>query len=52
MPKCVRHENFVYMNPGSVSIPKNGSVHGYMTMEDRHFEWKDLDGSVVSEIRL
>ena len=52
IPACNDHGDFIYMNPGSVSIPKNGSVHGYMTMEDRHFEWKDLDGSVVSEIRL
>ena len=33
------------LNPGSVSIPKEGSWHGYMTMEDGLFLWKDLDGT-------
>lgn len=29
-----------YMNPGSVSIPKEGSKHGYMIYHDGTFEWK------------
>jgi len=53
VPKCVEHEHFIYMNPGSVSIPKNGSCHSYMTMEKRLFRWKDLsDGSVYMEYEL
>ena len=36
---------YTYMNPGSVSIPKEGSVHGYMIF-DGAFTWKDLDGEV------
>ena len=32
------------MNPGSVSIPKEGSAHSYMTCEDGLFLWKDLNG--------
>ena len=27
VPKCVAHENYIYMNPGSVSIPKENSYH-------------------------
>ncbi|MBP3385224.1 MAG: phosphodiesterase [Firmicutes bacterium] len=46
VPKCVEHENYIYMNPGSVSIPKEDSWHGYMTMENGVFTWKDLDGAV------
>ncbi len=46
VPKCVRHEGFIYMNPGSVSIPKENSWHGYMTVCGSCFEWKDLEGSV------
>ena len=34
------------MNPGSVAIPKDGSWHGYMTLKDGYFQWKDFDGSV------
>ncbi len=34
------------LNPGSVSIPKEDSWHGYMTLEDRTFRWIDFDGNV------
>ena len=40
------------LNPGSVSIPKNGSWHGYMTVEKGHFLWKDLEGTVHMEYRI
>ena len=46
VPKCVEHDDYVYMNPGSVSIPKEDSHHGYMIFEDNVFIWKDLDGEV------
>lgn len=52
IPKCVEHEDFLYVNPGSVSIPKEGSRHGYMLLEDNRFAWKDLDGSEYMEYRL
>ena len=35
-----------YVNPGSASIPKEGSAHSYMILEDRMFYWKTLEGSV------
>ena len=44
LPKCTEHEDYVYMNPGSVSIPKEGSWHGYMIYENGRFFWKDLQG--------
>ena len=47
VPKCVEHDDYVYMNPGSVSIPKEDSHHGYMIFEDNVFIWKDLDGNVI-----
>lgn len=36
----------LYLNPGSVSLSKENSVNGYMTLENGVFEWKDLDGTV------
>lgn len=44
VPKCEEHEGFIYMNPGSVSIPKEGSGHGYMTFDGDVFSWKTFDG--------
>ena len=37
-------EDNLYLNPGSVSIPKEGSAHSYMVLEGDMAVWKDLDG--------
>lgn len=34
------------LNPGSVSIPKAGSDHGYMILTDDSICWKTLDGRI------
>lgn len=52
IPKCAVHETYVCMNPGSVSIPKEGSHRGYMTLEDGVFRWLDFDGTVRNEYRI
>lgn len=44
VPKCTEHESYVYLNPGSVSIPKENSWHGYMILENGRFIWKDFEG--------
>ena len=57
---CVEHEHYVYMNPGSVSIPKEHTPRGYMTLENDTFQWKTLEGETyrtyvmpdVSSVRL
>lgn len=52
VPVCREHETYVYMNPGSVSIPKEGSACGYMTYEDGRFAWSDLEGREYMEYVL
>lgn len=42
IPACEDCGGFTYLNPGSVSIPKNGTPHSYMTLEDGTFYWKSL----------
>lgn len=46
IPACEEMEHFLYLNPGSVSIPKEGSVHGYMIYENGSFQWKALEGGI------
>ena len=41
--KCVEHSDFIYMNPGSVSIPKEDTPHSFMTLEEGKFLWKNLE---------
>ena len=47
VPKCVNHGDYIYMNPGSVSIPKEESPNSYMTYENGEFLWKKLSSREV-----
>ncbi len=49
VPVCRKHDEYTYVNPGSVSLPKENSPHGYMIVESGKLLWKKLDGSVYDE---
>lgn len=42
----------MYLNPGSVSIPKNGSEHGYMLLTEKECIWKNLSGEVYHTLTV
>lgn len=46
IPACEYHGAYTYINPGSVSIPKENSWHGYMIFENGVFKWFDLSGEI------
>ncbi len=52
VPKCTEYETYTYLNPGSVSIPKENSHHGYMTLENNVFKWLDLEGNLIREYKI
>lgn len=52
VPVCEEFDTHIYMNPGSVTIPKENSAHSYMTFDGTTFQWKDLDGTVYKEYTL
>lgn len=52
IPRCDEIDGVTFINPGSVSIPKENSEHSYMVFENGVFEWKDLDGQAYKEYRL
>lgn len=46
-------EGNLYLNPGSVSIPKNDTPHSYMILENNLARWTDLaDGKVYHAEQL
>lgn len=45
--KCVEYGDFIYMNPGSVSIPKEDTPHSFMTLEEGNFLWKNLENMEI-----
>ena len=52
VPACREHEGFLYLNPGSVSIPKENSPRGYMILQGREFLWKTLAGEIWKTYEL
>ena len=52
VPKCVEHEDYLYINPGSVSIPKENSPHGYLILDGAQLTWTSLDGTAYMEYSL
>ena len=44
--------DFLYLNPGSTSIPKEGSAHSYMILKDGIFTWKSLDGEIYHRLEI
>ena len=47
VPVCEDCGTFRYLNPGSVSIPKENSPHSYMIFEDGVFSWKNIETGEV-----
>jgi len=43
VPALEKRDGYIYVNPGSVSIPKEASPHSYMTFDGRTLRWYDLN---------
>ncbi|MBE6779078.1 MAG: phosphodiesterase [Ruminococcaceae bacterium] len=53
VPACLHQPGgWWYLNPGSVSLPKEDSPRGYMTLEGGTFYWKTLEGRTWKEAPL
>ena len=47
VPACIEQDGITYLNPGSVSIPKEGSANSYMVLEGGEFVAKSLAGDIL-----
>ena len=52
VPVCEVYDDHTYLNPGSVSIPKENSPHSYMTFDGTEFLWKDLEGGIYKSFSI
>jgi len=50
IPVCEKTEICTYLNPGSVSIPKENSRNGYMIIDDEAVYFKNLDGEEYKKV--
>ncbi len=49
---CREHDSYIYINPGSVSIPKENTPNGYAVLDESGIVWKSLDGERYKEYRF
>lgn len=52
VPAARRHDGWHYINPGSTSIPKDGSPESYLILEHNVFTWKDMNGKAYQTYSL
>ena len=52
IPICKKESSYFIINPGSVSIPKENSHHGYMTFDSKSFILKDFDGNEIMSMQI
>ncbi len=45
IPAFEEKEGFTYVNPGSVSIPKENSEHSYILLDGNTLKWKNLESN-------
>lgn len=50
IPKDVTEDGIRYINPGSVSIPKNDSPHSVIIYTDGEFVWYDIENKMCYKI--
>ena len=52
IPKLKEHGNYIYMNPGSVSMPKAESSNSYMMISRDEVLWKDIEGNCFKRFEV
>ncbi len=50
--KAEKREGYILLNPGSVSIPKEGNVPSYAVLEEGQFIIRDFEGGQIAAIAL
>ena len=45
-------EGYLFANPGSISLPKGGTEHSYLILEENQITLKDVDGIILQEYKL
>lgn len=48
--KKTEDEGYIHLNPGSVSLPKEGSSRGYIVYDGGQFTFKTLDGEIYDRL--
>ncbi len=49
---AVQHEDFLYLNPGSVALPKDEGHHGYLLLDAQGASFREMDGTEYRNVEF
>ena len=52
IPTIEKIGEIIYINPGSVSLPRNNSQNSFMLYYNREFKIKDFDGKIITRLKI
>ena len=53
VPMMIEENNILYLNPGSVTLPRGGSIKSYILYEDNIFYLKSVDdNTIIKEVEF
>ncbi len=52
VPDAIKFQGIYYLNPGSISLPRQNSRNSYGILEGERFLIKDLEGNILKEIEI
>lgn len=52
VPMILERDGMIFMNPGSITLPKENSGHCYGVFENNSFIIKDIDGKIIKNIEF
>ena len=44
-------DNIIFVNSGSITLPKNNTPHSYLTIDEEYICLKDLSGDIIDKIK-
>lgn len=50
--RAEKKDNIYFINPGSITLPKENNPNTYGLLEDNTFKIKDLDGNIIKEMNM
>ncbi|MEG2597215.1 MAG: phosphodiesterase [Oscillospiraceae bacterium] len=52
LPAIEQRQSYVFLNPGSIAMPKGGHPNTYMIYENGQFDLKNCDRQILQSLRL
>ena len=49
---CTKHDDFLYLNPGSPALPKDEGHRGYLLVDSEGAAFCEMDGTVYREVKF